>query len=273
MIMNLSALIVGCGYVGSRLKVFLEERGWKVCGARRSSQPGDNNITIDVASEFELSGHYDIIFYMVSAGAYTPNAYNTAYSLGVSNTLQAIQKSGQNPRIIFVSSTSVFSESDGGWVTEESPTRITSFSTEALLQGEKQIASSGLEYCILRLSGIYGPGRNSLIDQIKIGRAFLKDETAISNRIHIEDCVGVLHHLALLHHRDRLYIGTDSEPTPYNEVLTWLAKKLSVDVVAKESEPSRSTHMSNKRCSNAKLLRSGYIFLYPHFREGLLSSL
>lgn len=271
--MNLSALIVGCGYVGSRLKVFLERNGWKVCGARRSVQPGNGNITIDVASEFELSGHYDIIFYMVSAGAYTPEAYDTAYVLGVSNTLQAIRKSGQNPRIIFVSSTSVFSESEGGWVTEESPTRVTSFSTESLLQGENKIASSGLEYCILRLSGIYGPGRTSLIDQMKIGRTFLKKEPVISNRIHIDDCVGVLHHVALLRHLDRLYIGTDSEPTPYNQVITWLAKKLIFDVVEKEIEPSRSTHMSNKRCSNAKLLRSGYIFLYPNFREGFLSCL
>ena len=271
--MNLSALIVGCGYVGSRLKVFLEGNGWTVCGARRSVQSGKENITIDVSSEFELSGHYDIIFYMVSAESYTPKAYDTAYSVGVSNTLQAIRKSGQKPRIIFVSSTSVFSESDGGLVTEESPTGVNSFSTEALLKGEKQIASSGLDYCILRLSGIYGPGRNSFIDQIKLERAFLKKEPIISNRIHIEDCVGVLHHLALLDHPNRLYIGTDSEPAPYNEVLTWLAKKLSFDLVAKESEASRSRHMSNKRCSNAKLLRTGYIFLYPNFREGLLSCL
>lgn len=269
----LSALIIGCGYVGSRLKVFLEGKGWEVCGARRTLQSGNHNIVIDVASEFTLSGQYDVIFYMVSAGAYTPKAYETAYVLGVSNTLRAIGKSGQRPRIIYVSSTSVFSETDGGWVTEESPTELPSFSTEALLQGERKIASSRLEYSILRLSGIYGPGRSHLIDQIKSRRAFLKKEPYISNRIHIEDCVGILHHIAILPHPEQFYIGTDSEPTPYNEVLTWLANTLHLDEIATEGEASNSAHMSNKRCRNAALIRSGYVFRYPNFREGLLSCL
>jgi nucleoside-diphosphate-sugar epimerase len=269
----LSALIIGCGYVGSRLKTLLTEKNWTVFSARRSSQPGHTNIIIDVSSEFSLPHRYDVIFYMVSAGAYNQQAYQNAYSLGVYNTLQAIRKSGQNPRVIHVSSTSVFSECNGGMVTEESPTKVNSFSVDAILNGEHQISTSGYESSILRLSGIYGPDRFHLLDQIKAGSASLKKEPVISNRIHVEDCIGALYHLATIPHPDPIYIGTDSEPTPYNEVIQWLAKKLKVDPVATAAEETTSVHMSNKRCSNSKLLRSGYRFRFPNYRDGFLTAL
>ncbi len=177
MVQSFSALIIGCGYVASRWKSLLEEKGWEVWGARRSTQPGHDNIPIDISSEFSLSHHDDVIFYMVSAGAYKRKSYENAYSLGVFNTLQTIQKSNQNPKFIFVSSTGVFAENNGALVTEDSPTKAILFSTDSRLHGENQIASSRLEYSILRLSGIYRPSRYHLIDKIRSGGATLKKDS------------------------------------------------------------------------------------------------
>jgi nucleoside-diphosphate-sugar epimerase len=270
-----SALIIGCGYVGNHLRSLLEIKGWDVWTARRTKDPAKKSLSIDVRNDFTLPRDFDVIFYMVSAGAYTHEAYQNAYVRGVHHTLSAIRNSSNSPLFIFVSSTSVFSENNGALVDENSETDSTSFSKASLLQGEASLSASGLKYSIVRLSGIYGPGRTRMIQAILSREARLKRNSFISNRIHVEDCAGILHHLATIKNPEPLYIGTDCEPTPYNEVLKWLGNKLDIGEIEMEAETetSESIHMSNKRCSNAKILSAGYKFLYPNFRKGFLSCL
>ena len=268
------ALIVGCGFVGSRLCEVLLQNDWFVDSIRRSGPESASQFKIDVSEEFSLNTKYDVVFYTVAAKSYDHKSYRNAYYQGLKNTIAAIERSGHSSHLIFTSSTSLFAESHGGTVNEESPIRTEQFSHQSLWSGEELIKSSGLPCSILRLSGIYGPGRCHLIQQIQNDLARQKRRPFISNRIHIEDCASALMHLANLKGQDReLYIGSDHEPTPYNEVLQWLSEKLGKPAPAFEDQASQSVHMSNKRCSNHKLLKSGFMFKYPTFRQGLLSCL
>ena len=91
-----------------------------------------------------------------------------------------------------------------------------------------------------------------------------------SNRIHRDDCAGVLAHLIDLTLAKRpiepLYLASDCEPAPLHEVMTWLAKQLKVASTATIQSPLR--RRASKRCDNSRLVESGYVFQYPSYREG-----
>lgn len=272
--MKKKALIVGCGYVGSYLRKILQQYDWHVVGISRSGNVNCDELKIDVSNSFSLHiSSYDVVFYLVSADAYTSAAYEAAYLRGVTNTLQALAKTKQRPRFVFVSSTSLFAEVQGNLVDESSPISTTLFSKQFLNAGEQLVWKSGLTSIVVRFSGIYGPGRSRLVQQVKDGTAYLKKMPCISNRIHLEDCAGILYHVATTENPFPLYIGSDSEPTPYNEVLIWLANRLGLPAPKTEAASKISTHLSNKRCSNNLLIDSGYCFRFPNFREGLRTCL
>tara|TARA_B100001094_G_C18114479_1_gene763116 strand:- start:183 stop:1007 length:825 start_codon:yes stop_codon:yes gene_type:complete len=265
---KLAALIVGCGYVGCRLRDLLISKGWLVHSIRRSKLKEPNSRQVDVGQPFSIASTYNVVFYMVSADSYLPEAYNTAYCQGVMNTIAALQASKQKPRLIYVSSTSLFAEKTGDWVFEDSLVETNSFSQKAVAQGEQLARTSGLEHVIIRFSGIYGPNRFRLVDKVRQGNAKLKQPYLISNRIHLEDCAQVLFHVARLENPQKLYIASDSEPTPYNEVLQWIAKQLGKKLLSIDKAESEALRLTNKRCSNRLLRESGYLFRYPNFQKG-----
>ena len=266
-----SALVVGCGYVGSKLFGFLQNAGWQVEGIRRKKSADAHIHSADVFESFAVNGQYNIVFYLISADRYDPESYKKAYVTGVANTIEALKKLKLAPRFIFVSSTSLFSENGGGSVDETSPVEKSGFSKKSLFEGEALVADSGFSYSIVRFSGIYGPGRQRLIDEVRSQNARLKIQPCISNRIHVDDCVGVLSHLADLETLAQLYIASDCEPTPYNNVLQWLSLQLGVPKPPVDDKPAGTAHMSNKKCLNSRLLATGYQFKYPSFREGFKS--
>jgi len=171
-------------------------------------------------------------------------------------------------RIIFTSSTAVYHQTGGEWVDENSATAPTSFSGRILLEAESLLANSGFTYSIVRLAGIYGPGREHFINQVKRGEvATCASMPCYTNRIHSDDCAGLLRHLIISSSSERLYIGVDSAPAPRAEVASWLASAMNVEKPIQGGE-SPSLRGQNKRCSNAKIREAGYEFLYPSYREG-----
>lgn len=271
-----SILIAGCGDIGCSLGLKLAELGHKVYGLRRdvAKIPSEiSAIEADLSCDiFDVPSDIDFVFYTAAAAKYNDFAYYQSYVAGVKNTLASLEKAGAKPkRFFFISSTSVFGQSDGEWVTESSPTTDANFSTKRLLEGEELALNSSIPATVVRFGGIYGPGRTRIIDLVVKGKAQCVDGV-YSNRIHTDDCVGVLSHLMQLKKLDNLYIAVDNEPTLLCDVYEWLAEQLSVGSI-EYIEPTENSRLmrSNKRLSNEKLRSTGYDFVYPSYREGYAS--
>ncbi|WP_319380765.1 SDR family oxidoreductase [Thiomicrorhabdus sp.] len=269
-------LIAGCGDLGCLLGQSLSNDGHTIYGLRRHTDDLPESIhpiQSDLSHSLpKLPDSIDYVFYMASAGKYKDAAYYQAYVQGVKNTLTAIGDKNVR-RFFFISSTSVFGQSDGELVNENSPTSGKNFSTRRLLEGEELVLNSDLPGTVVRFGGIYGPGRTHLIDLVTQGKAHCMEDVW-SNRIHSSDCVGILKHLMKLDMKapeqvDPLYIGVDDQPTLSCEVYDWLAEQLSVPDV-EHSEPTENSRMmrSNKRLSNAKIRATGYQFIYSTYQDG-----
>ncbi len=134
------------------------------------------------------------------------------------------------------------------------------------MEAEQLIRNSGLPHCIVRPSGIYGPGRQRLLEQVRQGQ--LSSSTHYTNRIHADDLAAALAHLIELSRHQAiapLYLATDSTPAPLQEVMAWLAQQL--DIQPQAGTPA-SSDRSNKQIRNQRLLNSGFKLRYAGYRQG-----
>jgi len=262
-------LIAGCGDVGSALGQMLRKRGDEVWGLRRhvSVLPSViHPLQADLSDPLtltQLPTNLDAVCYTVAATGHNETAYKAAYIDGVENMFWALQRAGQSPRFLFVSSTSVYGHDKGEWVDEDSDTNPNRFSGRLMLEGEALVRGYSGESSAIRFGGIYGPGRNRLIELVRAGASCQGDPPLYTNRIHRDDCVGALVRLLDLESPASIYVGVDSHPAQQCKIMGWLAKKLGVP------DPDHIAGSSiGKRCRNRRLLETGYRLLYPTFREG-----
>jgi len=179
----------------------------------------------------------------------------------------------------YLSTVGVYGDHGGGWVDETTPLKpVSQRSVERVAaEGawEAIAASRGVPLAILRLSGIYGPGRNAFVNLAEGKARRLVKPGQVFNRIHVEDIAGSLQLLA-----DDAIGGifnvTDDEPAPPQDVVEFAAKLAAVPVppeidfdTATLSPMARSFYGENKRVSNARMKRTGYTFSYPTYREAL----
>jgi len=270
-------LIAGCGYTGIALGMQLASEEHTVWGLRRRAEllpAAIHPLKADLCDPNSLAlipPKLDFVFYTAAAERTDDASYQAAYVTGIHNLLNQLSQSHQPlRRIFFTSSTAVYAQTGGEWVDETSETLPREFSGRRLLEGEELLLKGPFAATVVRMAGIYGPGRTRLIDEVRRGEAVCQTAgLRYTNRIHRDDCAGVLQHLMRLSSPETLYLGTDSEPAEQAEVLCWLAKRLGVLPSCSESRtPSGRESKSNKRCRNSRLVQSGYSFLYPTFREG-----
>ncbi|WP_251975889.1 SDR family oxidoreductase [Salinicola avicenniae] len=275
--MKKTTLILGCGDIGTRLGRQLVEAGHRVIGARRNvaalEGTGIEAVALDVNDDAALAElpDVDIIVYAVTADRFEESAYEAAYPQGLQAVIKAFETRDRVPeRVFFVSSTSVYGQQGGETVDETSPTEPNGFSGTLMLQAEQTLLAHELPGTVVRFSGIYGPGRDRLIRQVGEGRIAAATPPMYSNRIHRDDCAGVLAHLIqrVLNGEpiDAVYLASDCESAPLHEVMQWIAGRIKVEPSDVIQSPLR--RRSSKRCHNARLLASGYTFQYPTFREG-----
>jgi nucleoside-diphosphate-sugar epimerase len=260
--------IVGCGDIGSRLAEQLKSEDYQIIGLRRSHQVSSliDYRQVDCSSRSQLQQalpeHSDIIIITMTPSQRTDAGYQQAYVQVVDNLLEAIQRP---PRlIVLVSSTSVYAQSQGEWIDEDSTAEPSSFSGKRLLEAEQRLGNSPYRSCIVRFSGIYGPKRQRLIEQVLRGES---SPSLYSNRIHVDDCAAVLAHLIELDNPQALYLASDSSPTPLQEVKQWLAEQLGLPD-NHWLKTGDSSLRASKRIRNQRLLDSGFTFSYPHFQQG-----
>ena len=271
-------LIAGCGYVGEALGAQLAADSHTVWGLRRrplSLPPGVLPIAADLAVPTTLEGlpsDLDVVFYMAAPGGSDDALYRATYVDGLRHLLEALGKQGQRPsRVFFVSSTAVYAQHRGEWVDESSVTEPTHFTGVRLLEGERRLLDGPYRGVVVRFGGIYGPRRVQRVEQVRAGRAeYARGRPQFTNRIHRDDCAGVLRHLMAVEDPASVTIGVDCEPADERSVLEWLAGALGAPPPrrAPAGEGGTRSPRSNKRCRNDRLLATGYAFRYPTFREG-----
>jgi len=268
-------LIAGCGYVGSALGVRLVAEGHIVWGLRRKPEVLANGIQpvqADLTKPETLRAlprPLDFVVYAAAADRHEESAYRAIYVDGLVNLIAALkQQENMIKRFFFTSSTAVYSQLSGEWVDEESPTEPSHFSGQYLLRGEMVLRKEVFRSTVLRLGGIYGPGRSRLIESVRKGEALCSEKVrTYSNRIHREDCAGAIHHLMVSQVPESLYLVVDHDPAERCVVLRWLAQKLRVPE-PRVIETALPENRTSKRCKNRRLVASGYNFRYPTFREG-----
>jgi nucleoside-diphosphate-sugar epimerase len=270
-------LIAGCGYTGIALGMQLASEQHTVWGLRRRPEllpAAIHPLKADLCDPGSLTlipPNLDFVFYTAAAERTDDASYQAAYVTGIQNLLNHLSESHQPlRRIFFTSSTAVYAQTAGEWVDETSETLPREFSGRRLLEGEELLLKGPFAATVVRMAGIYGPGRTRLIDEVRRGEAVCQTAgLRYTNRIHRDDCAGVLQHLMRLGSPETLYLGTDREPADQAEVFLWLAKQLGSPPPRSGSRaPSGRETKSNKRCRNSRLLQSGYSFRYPTFREG-----
>jgi nucleoside-diphosphate-sugar epimerase len=265
-------LIVGCGDVGSRLAARLVAQGHEVHGLRRSafSLPGVHALQGDVTApaSLQLPAGLDAVFVLLAPGESGEAAYRRVYLEGTRNLLQLLQ--GQQLQGLFwVSSSSVYGQDDGSWVDEDSPARPGSPTAQVLLEAEALLRDAPWPATVVRFAGIYGPGRLRLVRWVESGKPVLADPPQWTNRIHVEDCAGILDFLFVRQRSGTnlasVYIGVDDQPAPQHVVLDWLADRLGLPHVARDFRPGAG---SNKRLSNRRISALGYRLRFPDYVYG-----
>ena len=277
MAMSPSLLIAGCGDVGGRLASRLISQGWQVHGLRRSISALPQGV-LPVAGDLAQSqcpadwpeGPLDYLVYCAAANESSAAGYRAAYVEGLRHVLGWLREHGQMPRrVLFVSSTSVYGQQGGEWVDESSPVEPEGYSGRILLEAEQLLLTSEWPASVVRLSGIYGPGRAWLLNQVRQGYRVASEPPLYGNRIHADDAAGLLAFVLQADQRGQalepLYIGVDDCPAPLHEVVAWLRDYLGVTDWSAETSIRRA---GSKRCRNSRARALGWVPRYADYRQG-----
>lgn len=266
-------LIAGCGDLGIETGLRLVDRGFDVTAIRRSADllpDVFDKIRADLAADVpDVPADVDYVVIPLAADGRSEEAYRAAYVDGVQHTLDALDRAGAQPkRVLMVSSTAVYGVDDGSLVDETTPTEPDTVTGGVLVEAEQRFLERAPGGMVFRLAGVYGPGRNFVVDQVRDGTARIPEESAHTNRIHRDDAAeAIIHLLTGLDDPDSVYVGVDDEPAQRADVFRFLADRLGVPhpPVGPASGRFRS---GDKRCSNARLRATGFAFTYPTYREG-----
>ncbi|MDX1558794.1 MAG: NAD-dependent epimerase/dehydratase family protein [Marinobacter sp.] len=268
-------LVAGCGKLGGAIASRLKASA-TVFGLRRNPDrvpDGVTGIGADLTRPETLTGKLpegiDIVLYCLTPSSYDEQGYRDAYVTGLANLLEALGDHSLQ-HLFFVSSSSVYSQDDDSWVDESSPTKPARFSGEQVLAGEKTALDSGQPATIIRYSGIYGPSRQRFLEEVQKGRMDPAKPAPFSNRIHEEDAADAAAHLVTMALAGRTletcYLASDCEPARLDEVVDWVRQQ--TPCAEPQPEARKGGRAGSKRCSNKRLLSTGFQFRYPDFRAG-----
>lgn len=179
----------------------------------------------------------------------------------------------------YLSTVGVYGDHQGGWVDESSTCRPVSRRSVDRLAAERAwtaaAEAAGVPLAILRLSGIYGPGRNAFVNLAEGTARRLVKPGQVFNRIHVADIAGALRLLAETQ-LGGVFNVTDDQPAPPQDVVAYAARLMGVapppeqDFATAELTPmARSFYGENKRVANAAIKKAGYRFQFPHYRAAL----
>jgi len=294
-------LIIGCGYVGLEAA-----RQWLAAGnevaaltrseehARQFKELGIQPIKGEITRPETLTQlpESETVLYAVGFDRSASKSRREVYVEGLDHVLSEIKSRTQ--KVIYLSSTSVYGQSAGEWVDEDSACEPTRENGQICLEAEQlfqkytllpdQSAENRASAVILRLAGIYGPGRLlARMEQIKAGEPLLGRPDAWLNLVHLTDIVNTILKCDTEIQLSSHYLVSDSCPITRQEYYQTLAELLEAppprfatadagESTQKSTRPNSTERAAgvNKRCSNKRLRDElGVKPVYPSIREGL----
>ncbi|HMJ89989.1 MAG TPA: NAD-dependent epimerase/dehydratase family protein [Candidatus Acidoferrum sp.] len=277
-------LIAGCGYVGTATGALFHAAGWEVEGWTASAPSARELPTrpfpvrpVDLTDQKAVTAAvapFDVVVHCASSRGGSTDAYRGIYLEGARH----LRTTFPAARLLFTSSTSVYGQRDGEWVTERSPAQPERPTADLLREAEELVLQGG--GVVVRLAGIYGPGRSAMLRKFLAGTATIDPgpERWI-NQVHRDDIADALYLLAQRAPdgggpNERIFNVTDNHPLTQRACYEWLAARLQrpiPPVAAAASERRRGN--SNKRVSSARLLSLGWSPRYPTFQSAMADSI
>ncbi len=285
----MKVLVVGCGYVGMATGGELARQGHEVFGMRRSSDAeaemralGLKPLLADITVRESLgvtTPDFDWVINCASASGGGAQEYRRVYVEGNRNLVGWLAGSPVR-RFVYTSSTGVYGQDDGSRVEESSATTPASDTGKLLVAAEQTLleaARQGFPAVILRLAGIYGPGRGYWLKQFLAGEARLEGTgSRILNMIHRHDVTGAIVAALQRGQAGEIYNVVDDQPVSQLELFQWLATKLgrSMPGTGPGQAQAFRRRATSKVVSNRRLRQElGYQLRYPSFREGFSAEL
>ncbi len=286
---QITTLIVGCGYLGQRVGRILSDRGERVYGTTRKAErteelaaSGIVAVVADVLDPDSLAAfpEADRVLYCVGFDRSAGVPIRTVYVDGLRHALgRLIDRAG---KLVYVGSTGVYGQDDGGWVDEDSPAHPRTESGRACLEAETVVqgykAEGELPSAVVRFSGLYGPGRIMRRESLLRGEPIVGDPTKYLNLIHIEDAAAAAVAALDRGKAGALYLASDDRPAPRSEFYALAAESLHAPPPRFEppapGSPAAGREESNKRVSNRRIrVELGLTLRYPDIRSGVPAAL
>jgi len=281
----MAKLVIGCGYLGQRVAERWLRQGHEVFVVTRSrpralefTGAGLKPIVADVMRLNTLMGlpAAETVLYAVGYDSNQGHSIEEVYLLGLMNALNALPP--ETGRVIYVSSTGVYGDADGEWVDEETPCNPDRAGGRACLSAEQALASHphGKNSIVLRMAGIYGPGRIPRKEAFESGRPMAVVPTNWLNLIHVDDAATVVLAAEKAPQAPRQYVVSDGVPVQRGEYYTEIARQLGAPepkfLRADQTWPGPVRSSNNKRVNTARMQAELDVRLaYPSYREGLAS--
>ncbi|MBV8587040.1 MAG: NAD-dependent epimerase/dehydratase family protein [Verrucomicrobia bacterium] len=271
----MNALVVGCGFVGLELVRRFLDAGWTTSAITLSQKSASELQTagwpvfsLDVTDDHQVANlklaPHTIVAYCASSSKGGVAAYRQIFVEAVGRFLRR----DEVEHLVFASSTSVYAQTRGEPVDENSPAIPDRETGKILRTAEEQVLAA--QGSVARLAGIYGPGRCVPLQKLLAGEAVIEESgNRVMNSIHRDDAAGGLHLLASKR-PGGIFNLTDDEPVTqlewYQEVCALLNMPLPQTV---PRDLNRKRGWTSKRVSNAKLRALGWAPKYPSFRDGV----
>ncbi len=271
-------LVAGCGFTGLATARLLAQRGWEVIGCTHSEESAAKLadepfpvISSDISERAALGAHaalgpLDAVIHCASSGRGGAEQYRRVYLEGAQNLAAVFAPA----TLLFTSSTSVYAQTDGAWVTEESAAQPDRETGKILRETEEFVLAQG--GLVARLAGIYGPGRSVLLRKFFDGTAVIEgDGTKWINQTHRDDIAAALVHLITTGARG-IFNVSDDQPLAQRALYAWLAERFQLPLPPTgEPDLNRKRGWTDKRVSNARLRALGWQPRFPSFLDAVAS--
>jgi nucleoside-diphosphate-sugar epimerase len=271
-------LVAGSGYVGMRLVQRLTALGAEVWLTRRSSEAAARaaaaatarGLTLDLDGGGDAWPEDTVVVDLVPPGA---------DGGAREQRLIALAQAARSRRVVYISSTGVYSPGHGAWVDEEFSTVPPGTAGQARLAAERSLIAAaddqGLPWLVLRAAGIYGPDRGVVARMRAGGYRLVGDGRAFVSRIHVDDLVTAIIAAGQSHLTQRVVNIADDEPITAMEYATAVSAHLGLPMpptlpVASVDSEVAAMFTADRRIANTVMKRElGVVLRYPSWRVSL----